>query len=283
MSPLALSLVIASALFHAVWNLHAKQSEDKLLFLWGMLCVGSLLFLPVLIVGPWPNLPQQGWGYILGSGAIHAAYYFFLAEAYERGDLSLVYPLARGSSPLLVVVWAFLLIGEQPSGPGLLGIGSIVLGLLFLHWTPGGGLDLLRGPHVPLALLTGVTIASYSTVDKVGVALVHPVPYLFYFHLVSFLLLAPWIITTRGGRRLFNLWQRRGKLMIAGGLQYLAYVLVLSAMTLAKVSYVVATREVNVIFGAVLGAWWLREGYGQQKFVASALVAVGLVVIGRLG
>ncbi|MEE9152769.1 MAG: hypothetical protein V3U42_01650 [candidate division NC10 bacterium] len=109
MSPLALSLVIASALFHAVWNLHAKQSEDKLLFLWGMLCVGSLLFLPVLIVGPWPNLPQQGWGYILGSGAIHAAYYFFLAEAYKRGDLSLVYPLARGSSPLLVVeggIWS---------------------------------------------------------------------------------------------------------------------------------------------------------------------------------
>ncbi len=231
----------------------------------------------------WPTIPQQGWSYILGSGAIHAAYYIFLAEAYKRGDLSLVYPLARGSSPLLVIVSAFLLIGERPSALGLLGIGSIVLGLLLLHWSPTGDLELLRGPHVPRALLTGVAIASYSTVDKLGVALVHPVPYLLYFHLVSFLLLTPWVMATRGRERLTHLWLHRGKLVIAGGLQNLAYVLVLAAMTLAKVSYVVAAREVNVIFGAVLGAWWLREGYGQKKLVASICVAVGLIVIGHSG
>ncbi|MFQ5848478.1 MAG: EamA family transporter, partial [Candidatus Methylomirabilales bacterium] len=257
MSSLALALVITSAFFHAIWNLYAKQSEDKLLFLWRVLALGNLVLLPAVILGPWPTLPWHGWTYILGSGAIHAGYYIFLARAYDRGDLSLVYPLARGSSPLLVVVLAFVLVGERPSGPGLLGIGSIVLGLLLLHRSPTGGLDLLRGPHVPRALLTGVTIASYSTVDKLGVSLVHPLPYLFYLHLVSFLLLAPWVITTRGRGSFVNLWEPRGKVMIAGGLQSLAYVLVLSAMTLAKVSYVVAAREVNVVFGAVLGAWWL--------------------------
>lgn len=283
MSPLALALVMTSALVHAVWNLAAKQSEDKLLFLWWMLGVGCLLFLPVVILGPWPVVPWRGWSYILGSGAIHAVYYFFLAAAYERGDLSLVYPLARGSSPLLVVVSAYLFIGEMPSGPGLLGIGSIVVGLLLLHRSPAGDLAPLRGTHVPRALLTGVTIASYSTVDKLGVAFVHPLPYLFYLHLVSFLLLGPWIIATREKGRIANLWQQRGKVVLAGGLQNLAYLLVLSAMTLAKVSYVVAAREVNVIFGAVLGAWWLQEGYGQQRMVASSLVALGLVVIGRSG
>ncbi len=283
MSSLALGLVIASALLHAVWNLHAKQSADTLLFLWWMLGVGSLLLLPVILLGPWPTVPWTGWKYILGSGVIHAAYYFFLAGAYERGDLSLVYPLARGSSPLLVVMSAFLFIGERPSGPGLLGIGTIVCGLLLLHRTPAGGFDLLRGPHVPRALLTGVTIATYSTVDKLGVGLVHPVPYLFYFHLVSFVLLAPWIVATRGRAAVSDLWQQSGRVVVAAGFQSLAYVLVLSAMTLAMVSYVVAAREVNVIFGALLGAWWLREGYGQQRVVASALVAVGLVVIGRLG
>ncbi len=283
MSSLALALVLTSALFHAVWNLLTKESEDKLLFLWWMLGMGSLLFLPLVVLGPWPTFPRQGWSYILASGAIHAGYYIFLSGAYARGDLSLVYPLARGSSPLMVVACAFLFIGERPSGPGLLGIGIIVLGLLLLHRSPAGGFDLLRGPHVPRALLTGITIATYSTVDKVGVALVHPLPYLFYFHLISFLLLSPWIINTRRRGSLPSLWQHRGKVTLAAGFQYLAYVLVLSAMTLAKVSYVVAAREINVVFGALLGVWWLKEAYGLQKLVASALVALGLVLIGRLG
>lgn len=283
MSSLALALVLTSAVFHAVWNLLTKESEDKLLFLWWMLGVASVLFLPLVVLGPWPFISRQGWSYIVASGAIHTGYYIFLSGAYERGDLSLVYPLARGSSPLLVVACAFLFIGERPSGPGLLGIGSVVLGLLLLHRSPTGGFDLLRGPHVPRALLTGMTIAAYSTVDKLGVALVHPFPYLVYFHVVSFLLLTPWVIATRGKGSLLNLWPRRGKVTIAAGFQYLAYVLVLSAMTLAKVSYVVAAREVNVVFGAVLGVWWLKEKYALQKLVASAFVALGLVLIGRLG
>lgn len=190
-SSLALALVVASAFLHATWNLYTKQSRDKLLFLWWVLGAGGLVFLPVLIVGPWPALPQHGWSYILASGAIHALYYFFLAQAYERGDLSVVYPLARGSAPLLVVVSAFLFIGERPSGQGLLGIGTIVLGVLLLHLSGRSGFDLLRGPHVPQALATGMAIASYSTVDKLGVAIVHPLPFVFYLHIVAFLLLTP--------------------------------------------------------------------------------------------
>ncbi|MGH7474419.1 MAG: hypothetical protein ACREJW_10790, partial [Candidatus Methylomirabilales bacterium] len=86
MSSLALALVIASAFFHATWNLFAKESEDKLLFLWCVLGAGGLVFLPILLLGPWPALPREGWGYILASGAIHVSYYSFLAQAYDRGD-----------------------------------------------------------------------------------------------------------------------------------------------------------------------------------------------------
>ncbi|MFQ5882360.1 MAG: EamA family transporter [Candidatus Methylomirabilales bacterium] len=274
-------LVVSSAFLHATWNLYTKQSEDKLLFLWWMLGAGTLLFLPILLLGPWPALPRQGWNYILASGAIHTTYYFFLGQAYERGDLSLAYPLARGSGPLLVLVSAFLFLGERPSGQGLLGIGSVVLGVLVLHLFPGRGLDLLRGPHVPRALVTGAAIASYSIVDKLGVAVVHPLPFLFYLHLVSFFLLGPCLLITRGRTGLTSLFYQRGKVLVAAGLQNLAYFLVLSAMTLAKVSYVVAAREVNVVFGAALGAWWLREGYGRQKLFASAIIAAGLVLIGN--
>jgi uncharacterized membrane protein len=282
-SSLALALVVASAFFHATWNMFAKQSEDKLLFLWWMLGAGGLLFLPVLILGPWPALPRQGWGYIVGSGVIHALYYVSLAQAYNRGELSLVYPLARGSGAILVVGVAALVIGERPSALGLVGIGSIVLGLLFLHQSPGGGLGLLRGAHVPRALCTGVTIASYSTVDKLGVAIVHPLPFLVYFHLTSFLLLAPWLLISRGRRILVDLPRHRGRALVAGGFQNLSYGLVLTAMTLANVGYVVAAREVNVIFGVLLGAWRLQEGGVRQKLVASALVAAGLIIIGRFG
>jgi len=282
-SSLALALVIASAFFHATWNLFAKESEDKLLFLWCVLGAGGLVFLPILLLGPWPALPREGWGYILASGAIHASYYSFLAQAYDRGDLSLVYPLARGSGALLVVVPAALVIGERPSGLGLLGIGSIVLGLLLLHQSPGGRLDLLRGAHVPRALCTGATIATYSTVDKLGVGVVHPLTFVVYFHLTSFVLLAPWILLTRGQRLLVDLSRQRGRVLIAGGFQNLSYGLVLTAMTLANVSYVVAAREVNVIIGAMLGAWRLREGRPGHKLVASAFVAAGLIMIGLFG
>ncbi|MGH7478951.1 MAG: EamA family transporter, partial [Candidatus Methylomirabilales bacterium] len=261
----------------------AKESEDKLLFLWCVLGAGGLVFLPILLLGPWPALPREGWGYILASGAIHASYYSFLAQAYDRGDLSLVYPLARGSGALLVVVPAALVIGERPSGLGLLGIGSIVLGLLLLHQSPGGRLDLLRGAHVPRALCTGVTIATYSIVDKLGVGVVHPLTFVVYFHLTSFVLLAPWILLTRGQRLLVDLSRQRGRVLMAGGFQNLSYGLVLTAMTLANVSYVVAAREVNVIIGAMLGAWRLREGRPGHKLVASAFVAAGLVVIGVFG
>jgi drug/metabolite transporter (DMT)-like permease len=275
-----MALVLASAAFHATWNLYAKQSEDKLLFLWWVLAAGGLLFLPFLILGPWPTFPREGWSYILASGAIHALYYLFLAQAYRWGDLSVVYPLARGSAPLLVVVSALVFIGERPSGQGLLGIGSVVVGVLSLHVGDGRSFELLRGPHVSRALATGVAIAGYSTVDKLGVALVHPLPFLFYFHMVAFLLLAPWIMVTRGRGSGVYFWPYRGKVVVAGGCQNLAYFLVLSAMTLAKVSYVVAAREVNVVFGALLGAWWLQEGQGRQKVLAASLIAAGLILIG---
>jgi drug/metabolite transporter (DMT)-like permease len=282
-SALALALVVGSAFFHATWNMYAKESEDKLLFLWWMLGAGALVFLPILIFGPWPSLPHEGWNYILASGAIHAFYYIFLAQAYERGDLSVVYPLARGSGALLVVVLAALIIGERLSSVGLVGIGSIVLGLLLLHRSPGEGLTLLRGAHVPRALCTGATIASYSIVDKLGVAVVHPLPFVVYFHLTSFVLLAPWILVSRGRGALGDLRRYRGRVVMAGGFQNLAYGLVLAAMTLANVSYVVAAREVNVIFGAILGTWRLGEGRARQKLTASVLIAAGLILIGRFG
>jgi drug/metabolite transporter (DMT)-like permease len=281
MTPLALGLVILSAFFHATWNLFTKQSEDKLLFLWWMLLMGDLFFLPLLLLGPWPlAFPWEGWTAILASGMIHAGYYMFLGEAYERGDLSLVYPLARGSGPVIVLCLALLILGERPSFQGLLGIACVVFGVLALHLFPWRGLSIIRHRHLPQAALTGLAIGLYSTVDKIGVGYVSPLPYLFFLHLCAWLLLTPWILKTRGVRVLASGRRDLRLSSVAGGLQNLAYLLVLYAMTLAQVSYVVAARELNVLFGALLGAWWLREGYGRGKVVASVIIAAGVVLIG---
>lgn len=282
MTPLALGLVILSAFFHATWNLFAKQSEDKILFLWWMLLIGDLLFLPLLLLGPWPlAFPWKGWMAILASGMIHTGYYIFLGKAYERGDLSLVYPLARGSGPVIVLCLALLILGERPSFQGLFGIGCVVLGVLALHSFPWRGFSLIQVRHLPQAALTGLAIGLYSTVDKIGVGYVPPLPYLFFLNLCAWLLLTPWILKTRGftvlasGKR--DLWQSS----VAGGLLNLAYLLVLYAMTLAQISYIAAAREFNVVFGAILGAWWLREEYGREKVLASVIIAAGVVLIGR--
>ncbi len=281
MTPLALGLVILSALFHASWNLFTKQSEDKHLFLWLMLLIGELLFLPFLLLGPWPlAFPSRGWMAILASGTIHAAYYLFLGKAYERGDLSLVYPLARGSGPVVVLCLALLFLGERPSLQGLFGIGCVVLGVLTLHLFPWRGLSFIQVGHLPQAALTGLAIGFYSTVDKIGVGYVSPLPYLFFLNLVAWLLLTPWILKSRGLRALASEKGEMWRSSTAGGLLNLAYLLVLYAMTLAQVSYVVAARELNVVFGAILGAWWLREGFGREKVLASAIIAAGVVLIG---
>lgn len=281
MTPLALGLVVLSALLHATWNLFTKQSEDKLLFLWWVLLIGGLLLLPLLFLGPWPlAFSWRGWMAILASGTVHTAYYIFLGEAYERGDLSLVYPLARGSGPVIVLCLALLFLDERPSLQGTFGIGCVVFGVLALHLFPWRGLVSIRVGHLPQAMLTGLAIGLYSIVDKIGVGYVAPLPYLFFLNLLAWLLLTPWMLRSRGvglltpGERL--LWRSA----TAGGLLYLAYLLVLYAMTLAQVSYVVAARELSVVFAAIQGAWWLREGFGREKVLASLIIAIGVVLIG---
>jgi len=283
----ALGLVLAAALLHATWNLALKQSARKLTVSWLSLLVGPLLASPGLLLLPGSlGVSRAGWACVLATGLLHALYFLFLSEAYERGELSLVYPLARGSGSLLVTLLAPVLLGEVVTPGGATGIGLVVLGLFGVAGGPeltGHGQSRLlaqwRAPHVAMALLTGLSIAGYSLVDKVGVSLVHPTLYQILMMGGAFLALTPYVLL-RQRQSLASLKGEWRTVAFVGIFSFVAYQLVLFALRLAKVAYVVAAREVSIVFGAALGAAFLAERHGARRVLAAVSIAAGTVLIG---
>jgi drug/metabolite transporter (DMT)-like permease len=284
-SGLALGLVLLAACVHASWNLLAKQAHDKLAFLWCSALASVILYLPL---GLWLLLaypvPPAGWAIIAASSLLEGAYYWGLAQAYRYGDLSLVYPIARGTAPLLVPLLAAAFLGERLSPLGAGGVGLVVVGVLTLHlpalsWR---GVRAFAGVAGQLgtryALLTGLFIAGYSTLDKRGVALVQPALYSYLLFCGISVALLPLLMGQ--GTKVAAEWRRsRRAVVVVGLLCPLSYGLVLAALTLAPVSYVSPAREVSVVIAALLGAYVLHEPYGRQRLVGSALIAGGLALL----
>lgn len=272
-------------MLHACWNLLAKRSGDKQAFLWLALLV-STLALVVPFAFYYRPFPAEGWLFILASGAVEAAYFLLLGGAYQRGDLSLVYPLARGSAPLFVIAFAYLFLGERIQAIGIVDICLVVAGIYALHVRSLDAKGLLapflslKQRTSQLALLTGLTIGTYTVVDKVGVTIVGPVPYLNLAFVVSAGLLLPYMLL-RKPTQIRQEWRLNWVSIIAVGvLSVGAYLIVLVALTLSKVSYVAPVREISVVFGALLGAMLLREPFARSKLVGSALIFMGIACIG---
>lgn len=279
-----IALLALAAVIHSTWNLLSKRSLEKQVYLWLALLASLLIFLvPVYLL--FPRFPPHAWLFIVLSGLLEAVYFLLLGSAYQRGDLSLVYPLARGSAPLFATLFAVVLLGEHPTPLGLVGILVIVLGIYILHLKAltlrglVGPLLALRDRTSQLAVLVGITIASYSVVDKQGVSLVSPFPYLYLVFLVAATALAPYMLLARGTairRELRANWWSIG---ITGLLSVASYLLVLVALTTSQVSYVASVREMSIIFGAVLGTLVLREHFGRTKVLAAALIFAGILAI----
>jgi drug/metabolite transporter (DMT)-like permease len=281
MPPAALLLVLGAAVCHSTWNLLIKTEPRRLEIQSGAIIVGTLLCAPVLFVYPLGGVPARAWALMLVSGVLETSYVFALSAAYGAGDLSLVYPVARGIAPVLVTPLAVAFLGERLSAPGLGGIGLVVVGIFMSHGATGRGWTVARADRraLGLAVLTGVFTCGYSLVNKLGVRLV-PVPlYAFLVFLVDAALihLAQWV---RGGGappiRRDAPW---GRIVVVGVLMMSAYVAVLGAMALAPVSYVVAARETSIVVAAVLGALVLRERHSAVRIAGSVVIFAGLVVI----
>ena len=284
MSTFALTLVLLAAFCHATWNLFLKRSKGGgIPFFWLCGCIETLIYAPLAI---W-MIVQSGYrpdalalGLMLGSALIHVAYFIFLDRGYRGGDLSVVYPLARASGPLLTIVVAVLLIGEHPAllavaGAVLIGLGAVLLS--------GNPLQLLRAraQGVGFALTTGAVIAVYTVWDRQAVVAYLVPPVIYYWGSI----LARMLITGPSALRdlplLRTIWARDKRAVLAVAiLSPLSYGLVLYAMQIAPLSYVAPAREMSILIAALYGTHLLKEGDTARRLAAAALMVLGLAGIG---
>ena len=287
MSALSLGLVLLSAVCHSTWNLLLKRSGNQEVFAWALLVAGSVMMAPLGAVLFWFNpIGMPGWWFVLATVALHIFYFLTLGRAYSRGDLSLVYPIARGIGPMFVPILAVLLLGESMALPAMLGVVLIIIGIFIVSWWGrirrilGGPSVLLRDAGVGYAVLTGLNITVYSLVDKQGVEHVQPFLYMYFLTLGSAAGIAPYILHRHGLAPIRQEWRENAwPILAAGFLVFAAYGLVLTAFSLSRVSYISPAREVGIVVAVLMGVILLKERFGRGRLMGSAVIVAGLVSI----
>jgi drug/metabolite transporter (DMT)-like permease len=293
--PLPVTLaVLAAAVTHATWNAIAHGIKDQLLA-FGLIGAGGILVaIPLVILSPFPL--SACWPYLLASIVIHVFYNLLLMRSYRYGEFGQVYPLARGTSPLVVTVLAAVFAAERPSVAQVAGVLVVSCGLVLLvlagrtgrraaaRGGSGGGSG--RGGGLGRAALvaavgTGLTIAAYTTVDGLGVRLSgSSVAYIGWLMLLESLCVPAWALARRRHVLLSGTSRRvLGSGLLAGGLSVLAYGLVLWAQTRGDLAPIAALRETSVIFGAVIGTVVFHEPFGRWRIAATLLVVIGVLLL----
>jgi drug/metabolite transporter (DMT)-like permease len=288
MSFVPIVLVVLAAFIHATWNLLSKRAAVA-----GPTFVFAYNLVACVAYAPWVAwLLAQGaltWslpvaGCIFLSGLIHLAYSVCLQRGYQVADLSVVYPIARGTGPTFSSLGAFLLLGEAPSSQGLLGLAAVVIGIGLI--STQGDLAAFRRPSgqagVRWGAATGLLISTYTVVDAYGVKTlgIQPVILDWFSNLLRFVLLAP--VVLRDLNRARELMQGRWLLAIGVGLlSPLSYILVLAALDMgAPLSVVAPTREMSMMIGALFGMLMLREAVGAWKLAGCLVLVAGVVLLG---
>ncbi len=281
MPPIALALLLVAALLHAGWNLFVKRAGEKQVFTWWGLVVGSVCFAPLLLMSQ--SFPLRIWPYVIFSALVEGAYYIILTRAYEHGDFSLVYPMARGAAPAFLVVWAVLFLGERPGPAGFVGLALLVLGLVIVGgstWWSLRKTTALRTSGIVLALSVALCISIYSAIDGAAVHIVAPLPYTVLVISLSTVFITPVILVRYGGRAAVAEWRANWlRIVIVGILMMLSYMLVLQTYAIAHVSYAGAIREISVVFAAFIGWRWLGEDFGLLRLLGASVIFVGILVI----
>lgn len=270
-------LVLLAAVFHATWNALVKTSSDRFLTATCNLGTGTCLGVFVLPLVPLPS--AEVWPYLIVSVAVHSAYHLFLISAYRFGDLSHVYPLARGSAPLLVTALAAAAAGEVPSALGAAAILMMSLGVASLSFDRSSGTDIRMRPII-LALATGVLIAVYTVIDGLGIrSAANPWTYIVWLMFLEGISFMAWTALRRR-RDVAPYLRREWKQALAVGLlSKLAYGLILFALAQGAMAHVSALRETSVLFAALIGAVLLKEPFGIRRAAAAAVIVFGVVLL----
>lgn len=283
MDPFVIALVLVSAGLHVAWNVRLKTAGDPLRAATVGMLAASIGIVPAGIVAWWVaggrTLAPEGVALGLLSGVIEAGYFVLLSAAYRRGDLSVVYPIARGTAPLLAVVIGVGLLGERLGLAGSIGVAALLVGFLLLQrpWRAlqGHGFD----PSVAFALATGVTIATYSAIDRVGTRIIDPLPYAAILWVTTSVVLVLWVRFAAGGDVFAGGREQIRSSIIGGWLTLGAYVLILWALSLAPLSGVAPLRESAAVFAAAWGSVRLGEAADRgdivRRIAASVLIVAG--------
>jgi len=279
MDPSTLSLsvtlaVLAAALTHATWNAIAHGIKDQTLA-FALIGVGGIVVaIPLVIFAAAPR--PDCWPYLAASIVIHVFYNLLLMQCYRLGEFGQVYPLARGTSPLVVTILAAIFVHEHLALPQIAGVLVVSGGLAALVVA---GRRPSRAAFLA-AIGTGLTIAAYTTVDGVGVRLSHsPIGYIGWLMLLESLGVPMFALI----RRRDVLLKQRPRILLsglaAGALSVLAYGLVLWAQTRGALAPIAALRETSVIFGAIIATLVFREPFGRTRIAATILVAAGILIL----
>jgi drug/metabolite transporter (DMT)-like permease len=268
-------LVLFAALLHASWNALLRSGNDRL---WSMtvMCIAIAIVCAVAAAFMVPPA-MESWSYALLSGLLHVGYNLFLVRSYRVGDLGQIYPISRGSSPVLITLGAAVFAGESISPGELLGVALVSGGIVSLAFK-GRSLSV---PSLPYALGTGCFIAAYSVVDGIGARLSGaPLSYAVWMCALWGVLMPVVYIGLRGPRSLFSV--RPGMVTAIGGglVSLLAYAMVIYAMNEAPLGAVSALRETSVLFALLIGYVFLGETLTARRILACVVIASGTLIIG---
>lgn len=270
-------LVLFSALLHASWNALVKSDRDRLISFAMIQGTGMTMAAALLPFFAVPNL--EAWPYLIASTVVHNFYYFFLLEAYRHGDLSHVYPIARGLGPLLVAIFSGRLAGEYLSAAEASGVGLVSIGIASLAFGHGLPKDHEWRP-VLFAAGTGVFIASYTLIDGLGVRTAHdPLAYIVWLNLLEGPVVIAAAIAARGHAVIPHLRQNWWRGAAGGAMGAIGYGISMWAMSAGALAHVAALRETSVLFAALIGAVLLHEGFGKRRIVAAMFVVAGLLLM----
>jgi drug/metabolite transporter (DMT)-like permease len=280
MSALALALILAAAFAHASWNLLSKKAGGGGGFVWIYSLVSTALYAPITLAALlWQprHLGLFGLTFVIGSAVIHTGYFVLLQYSYRIGDLSLVYPLARGTGCLISTISAILLFGERPSALAL--TGAFVIGGSIVLLASSSSSDKTRRDFLS-SIVTGALIAMYTLWDKHAVSHLGVSPLLMEWGSTSGLTLLLLPTALGNWEQVCHEWTVHRKHAIGIGILCpLAYILVLTALSFSPVSYVAPAREMSILIGRVMGARLLAEGHPRQRLAAAGFMVLGMIAL----
>jgi drug/metabolite transporter (DMT)-like permease len=287
-SLVALGLVLTAAVLHATWNLLAKQVTSGVPFVWLCAAASTVLWLPVALTAAVLNgvhIGVAGLGLILGSALIHAGYFVTLQHGYRLGDLSVTYPLARGSAPLASTLGAVVVLNERPTPLGIAGLLLLAGGVIGLSYN-GASLSAEARTAARTAALVGLAVGAFIAVYTVWdaytvkVAGVSPVLFIWPSEASRALFLAAPAIRQRTDVR--HVWTtHRTRILLVAILSPLSYLLILIALRGANVSQVAPLRECSVLIGVLLGTRLLGEAHAGRRLLAAAAIFLGILALAR--